>query len=231
MRKCEWLSRIFPTRLIGRFYGKGGADHDNEGVTMRSALLGVLAAGMVLTQQACANGTAVEPVAAASPAAPSPAASPAAGDEGAVPVCRTEDIAANVTLQPGGKAGIRTGLVTLTNESGTECGVHGHAVISLVNPAGAVVDVPAEEVEQPGESIRTALKSGSSAYQGIKWTICDKGDGTCGAGNTLVFSLEKGAAGKPAKLTGFPAPERNDITMKSLKIGTIQPDRQGVVAW
>jgi hypothetical protein len=32
-------------------------------------------------------------------------------------------------------------------------------------------------------------------------------------------------------LEGFPAPERGDLTMASLRIGSIQPSRQGVVAW
>ncbi|GAA1617479.1 DUF4232 domain-containing protein [Actinoplanes couchii] len=210
--------------------------------TMRFALLGVMTAGVVLTQQACANGTAVEPVSApaASEAATTEAEPAATGseapespdpDEGAVPACKTGDLEANITLQPDGKGDTRMGLVTLTNKSDTECGVHGHATIALKNPADEVVNVPTENVKEPGESIRTALKSGSSVYQGIKWTVCDKGDSTCGAGNTLVFSLDGGKDGKPAKLSNFPAPEKNDITMKSLKIGTIQPDRQGVVAW
>ncbi|HWS34040.1 MAG TPA: DUF4232 domain-containing protein [Actinoplanes sp.] len=193
---------------------------------MRIVLLSVMAAGVMVSQQACANGTAVEPV-----AAPQTVETTEPADEGAVPACETKDITANVTLQPDGDGAARMGLVTLTNKSDIECGVHGHAAISLVNPAGEVVRVPSENVQEPGESIRTALKSGSSAYQGIKWTICDKGDSTCGAGNTLVFSLDAGAEGEPAKLSDFPAPEKNDITMKSLEIGTIQPDRQGVVAW
>ncbi|SDS85261.1 DUF4232 domain-containing protein [Actinoplanes derwentensis] len=206
--------------------------------TMRFALLGAMSAGVVFTQQACADGTAVEPVAApaASETTAATAASPSetestSPDEGAVPVCKTADLEANITLQPDSTGDTRKGLVTLTNKSDIECGVHGRAAIALKNPADEVVDVPTENVEEPGESIRTALKSGSSVYQGIKWTICDKGDSTCGAGNTLVFSLDGSTDAKPAKLSNFPAPEKNEITMKSLQIGTIQPSRQGVVAW
>ncbi|MFI5933214.1 hypothetical protein [Actinoplanes sp. NPDC051494] len=34
-----------------------------------------------------------------------------------------------------------------------------------------------------------------------------------------------------AELEGFPAPEKSTITMASLQIGSLQPIRQGVVAW
>ena len=34
-----------------------------------------------------------------------------------------------------------------------------------------------------------------------------------------------------AELEGFPDPTRSLITMKSLKIGTLQPSTQAVVAW
>ncbi|GLY02347.1 DUF4232 domain-containing protein [Actinoplanes sp. NBRC 101535] len=208
--------------------------------TRKIALLGVMTAGVLLSQQACGNATAAEPAAApaASKAAvPSPSeaadttTSPAAEKTGGeVPDCETGALAATITLQPDGDGDTRMGLVTLTNESGTECGIDGWATVSLTNPANEVVDVPAENVDQPGASVAAVLKSGNSAYQGIKWTICEKGDAGCGAGNGLSVSLG-GGTGKPAELEGFPAPEKNGITMASLKIGTIQPSRQGVVAW
>lgn len=204
----------------------------------RLALLGVLTAGVMLTQQACANTAEPAPAGAPAPVSAATSATPAASEpagedtEGEVPVCKTADIEATITLQPGNDGeDTRRGLVTLTNKSGAECGVNGRAAISLKNPADEVVDVPTENVDEPGKSVPTALKSGSSAFQGIKWTVCDKGDATCGAGNTLVFNLEASTDGEPAELEGFPAAEKNDITMKSLRIGTIQPSRQGVVAW
>ncbi|MEV4347706.1 DUF4232 domain-containing protein [Actinoplanes sp. NPDC049596] len=208
--------------------------------TIRLALLGVTTAGVVLTQQACANGTAAAPTVsevAATPSSPATSSSPAkpsspatTAADGSVPVCRTSDIEATITLQPGGGS-TRRGLVTLTNEGDIECTIGGRAAISLKNPADEVVDVPARNVDEPGKAVRSVLKVGSSVFQGIKWTVCDKGDATCAAGNTLVFNLEASTDGRAAKLEGFPAPERNDITMKSLQIGTIQPSRQGVVAW
>ncbi|WP_430781869.1 DUF4232 domain-containing protein [Actinoplanes sp. G11-F43] len=203
--------------------------------TMRFAVLGAMTAGVMLTQQACAGESTAEPVAAGSTAeAPVPASEPAAPpnpDEGAVPLCKTTDLEANITLQPDGKGDTRMGLVTLTNKSDLECTVGGRAAISLKNPADEVVEVPTEEVEQPGEAARTALKVGSSVFQGIKWTVCDKGDSSCGTGNTLVFSLEASTDGEPAELSNFPDPAKNAITMRSLQVGTIQLSRQGVVAW
>jgi hypothetical protein len=44
-------------------------------------------------------------------------------------------------------------------------------------------------------------------------------------------SLEASTDGDVAELEGFPDPAAGDITMKSLQIGSLQPSRQGVVAW
>jgi hypothetical protein len=52
-----------------------------------------------------------------------------------------------------------------------------------------------------------------------------------GAGNPLRFNLQASTDGDVAELEGFPNPAAGDITMKSLQIGSLQPIRQGVVAW
>jgi len=122
-------------------------------------------------------------------------------------------------------------MVQLTNDGSATCKVEGWASVSLVNAADEVVEVDTKEVDQPGAPVEVVVKPGESAWAGIKWVPCDKGDSACGAGNTLKFNLEASTDGKPAELEGFPDPEKSDITMASLQVGSLQPIRQGVVAW
>jgi hypothetical protein len=146
--------------------------------------------------------------------------------------CRTTDLSATVTLQPEPTGGsTRRALVTLTNTSRHPCVVDGWASISLVNAADEVVPVRTAEVRQPGAPVRTTLRTGRTAWAGIKWTSCDKGDASCGAGNTLRFTAPASTGAGVAHLDGFPRPETSDITMKNLQIGSLQPSSEGVVAW
>ncbi|TDO37043.1 uncharacterized protein DUF4232 [Paractinoplanes brasiliensis] len=158
-------------------------------------------------------------------------ASPAWSSPAAVRACANDDMSVVVTLQPDQSDGQARGLITLTNRSTFTCRVEGRAAISLVNPADEVVDVPTRNVDQPGRSVPALLRPGGSAFEGIKWRPCDKGSVTCGVGNTLRFNLQAGTDGPVAVLSGFPAPEATAITMASLQVGTLQPARQGVVAW
>ncbi|WP_305784569.1 DUF4232 domain-containing protein [Symbioplanes lichenis] len=165
---------------------------------------------------------------AAAPAAP--AGDAVAGKK--VPACTNDDVSVDITAQDQRTAGAtRMALVTVTNKSSSTCRVEGRAAISLVNAAGQVVEVTTKNVNQPGKATPVLLRAGTTAWQGIKWTVCDKGDATCGAGNSLRFNLQASTDGPYAKLVDFPAPERSDITMASLQIGTLQPSNQGVVAW
>jgi len=215
--------------------------------TVRVAVLAAVALGLTLAQQACANG--VEDSSASAPTAQAKAVSKtsapattgttgsqkggsAAGSHVTVPVCRSQDMTAEVTFQPERVAGnTRMGLVTLTNRSKRTCKLDGRAAISLTDASDSVVDVPVKNVAEPGVAVPTTLKPGRAAFEGIKWTVCDKADSSCGVGNGMRFNLEASTDGPAAKLIGFPAGEKSDITMKSLIIGTLQPSTQGVVAW
>ncbi|GAA2897886.1 hypothetical protein Acy02nite_21600 [Actinoplanes cyaneus] len=148
-----------------------------------------------------------------------------------VAACRSADLKTTVTLQPDGTRTTLTGLVTLTNGGKSSCTLDGWVAISLVNAADEVVKVPTRKVNEPGPAETFTVKPGTSAFAGIKWATCGKADETCGVGNTLRYNLEASTDGPVAVLEGFPNPERSDITMKSLQIGTLQPSNQGVVAW
>lgn len=212
---------------------------------IRLVVIGTLGLGLALSQQACrtigatgAAPTAASPpaVSSPSPATASPSSLPDSSDSGSgggkteAKGCRNDDLDVTVTLQPERDKASR-GLVAVTNTGDAPCALEGRAIISLSNAAGETVDVPTEEVDQPGEPVAITLRPGRSAFQGIKWTPCDKGSSTCPAGNGLRFNVQASTDGPPADLDGFPAPEKTDITMKSLQLGTLQPLTQGVVAW
>lgn len=215
--------------------------------SVRLLLLGMLGAGLTLAQAACGDGGSSDasPVVTPNSAPPvvfpsdPPHSFPASSAPGQSPthqsvarVCRTADTSATVTFQPDLSQGdTRLGLVTLLNKSKNNCTVNGRAAISLTNAAGDVVKVPTKNVNEPGKAVPITLRPGTNAFEGIKWTACDKGDETCGVGNSLSFNLDASTDGPAAKLDGFPSGEASAITMKSLQIGTLQPSRQGVVAW
>ncbi|MFG1606530.1 DUF4232 domain-containing protein [Actinoplanes sp. NPDC049265] len=211
-------------------------------MNIRLMVIGALGIGLALSQAACG------PVTPSGAPAPSPAkttttnkaktktkteAPKSSGGGGSAQSkdCRNDDLAATVTLQPARADGAMRGLVAVVNTGKQSCKLEGRAAITLVNAADEAVDVPTREVDEPGAAVRITLRPGTSAFEGIKWTTCDKGDETCGVGNTLRFNVQASTDGPPARLDGFPAPEKSAITMKSLQVGTLQPLTQGVVAW
>ncbi|MCM4083598.1 DUF4232 domain-containing protein [Paractinoplanes hotanensis] len=190
---------------------------------------------VVLTLQACAtddNRPDTSPGVPATTSQPNQVASqPGPRPSGGVRACGNDDVSATVTLQPDRADGHLWGLVSLSNRSETSCRIQGHVAVSLVNAADEVVDVPTKYVDQPGPSVAVTLPPGTSAFQGIRWSPCDKAADSCGVGNTLRFSLQSSGDGPVASLSGFTDAEASGITMAALQIGTLQPSRQGVVAW
>ena len=207
---------------------------------LRIAVLGAIGAGLTLSQQACAGeafNPAAQPATATTSADLSPAArstsptmtadhTPNAGATTTAatraPDCSNDDVKAEVTFQPQAVKGKdRAGLLTLTNRSNAPCRVEGRASVSLTNAADEVVDVPTEEADEPGQANAITLKPGRTAFQGIKWTTCDKAASGCRAGNGLRFNLQASTDGPAAKLVDFPAAEKSAITMGSLRVGTL----------
>ena len=193
---------------------------------------------------------------AAAPAVPSDSASPSGGDtpsagadegnrdDGPVVAptlsktpqaaqCRDSDVEITITAQSENPTavGAQKGLVTLANRSSTSCRVDGRVFVSLYNAADERVQVPTTSVNEPGESVDILLRPGTGAFQGVKWEACERDDSDCPTGNTLRGSLDSSSQGVVAEQENFPDPSRSLITMKSLKIGTLQPSTQGVVAW
>jgi hypothetical protein len=156
-----------------------------------------------------------------------PATEPAAGAGAA---CTVGDLEVTIAAQGTGEKDEK-GMVVVTNTGAKNCTAKGWLTISLYNAADEAVDVPTEKVNEPGPADTVEIKAGGSAFAGIKWTRCDKADASCAVGNTIRWSLEGSGKGAVAELESFPAAEKSGITMKALKVGTLQPSNQGVTAW
>jgi hypothetical protein len=200
------------------------------------ALLSALAAcGDSGDTPASTTPTGAATTATSAPATSAGGATPSASSDGSgtsgAAACTTKDVEVTITAQPGGSAAVQRGLVAVTNTAKRPCKVHGWLTIALVNAADEPVDVPTKKVDEPGPAEDVTIPPGTTAFAGIKWTVCDKADTVCGVGNTIRYDLGRSATGPAAKLDGFPDAEKSGITMKSLQIGTLQPAAQGVVAW
>ncbi|MGW4945655.1 protein kinase domain-containing protein [Actinoplanes sp. NPDC004185] len=147
--------------------------------------------------------------------------------------CADGDLEIAVTAQSDDPTAVgpQRGLVTIANNSDAACRVDGRVFVSLYNAADERVQLPTAAVDEPGESVDILLRPGTGAFQGIKWEACDRDDSDCPTGNTLRGSLTSSKRGVVMTQENFPDPSRSLITMKSLKLGTIQPSTQGVVAW
>ncbi|MEU4689518.1 DUF4232 domain-containing protein [Actinoplanes sp. NPDC023714] len=146
--------------------------------------------------------------------------------------CRNHGVTATVTLQGiRDDPAVRRGLVTLTNATDRDCTIVERASIVLTDADGEVVRVPRDYVDQPRPAAPVTLEPGTSAFQGIKWTTCDRSEESCRVGSGLRFNLESVVPPSPAELEGFPPGGGDAITMASLQLGTTQPTPRGVVAW
>ncbi|MBG0563139.1 DUF4232 domain-containing protein [Actinoplanes aureus] len=146
-------------------------------------------------------------------------------------LCGISDVSVTIAAQPSTETA-QTALVTLTNTGTDTCSVDGWLSIMLVNVANNQVKVPTILVDQPGPAAEVPLAGGESAYAGIKWTACAKGEAKCSAGNALRYDLAVATVGLPAVMEGFPKNrKRNNLTMRSLEIGSLQATRTGVTDW
>jgi hypothetical protein len=179
------------------------------------------------------GGDPAEPAAGAETPEDGPAIAPPVTKQPQATLCRDADVEITITAQSDNPTapGTQKGLVSVANRSGSECRLDGRVFVSLYNAADEQVRVPVTSVDEPGEPVDILLRPGTGAFQGIKWVACDRADSNCPTGNTLRGSLASSGRGVVAAQEGFPDPARSLITMKSLKIGTLQSSTQAVVAW
>ena len=146
-------------------------------------------------------------------------------------LCLTGDVTATVAAEPA-EGAEQSALVTVTNTGTGSCAVDGWLSITLVNAANRPVTVPTVRLDRPTAATEIPLAPGESAYAGIRWATCTRGEQGCGIGNILRYDLALSTTGPAAALEGFPkTKKRNSISMRSLEIGTLQPDSAGATDW
>ncbi|MDP9795168.1 hypothetical protein J2S43_003680 [Catenuloplanes nepalensis] len=197
---------------------------------MRRPFRVIAAAALLCTVTACGStdetGSETAPGAATRSEAPAPVDS-GAGASG-VDACTGEDIKAEATVQEAGVA-----LLAITNASDAACALDGWPTLGLLAADDSAIKVPVEEVAQPGPATATALDPGETAFAGFKWTACDLGAADCKVATTLTVMPPGGGTPVNATITGVEGGDQavEELPVSGLRVGTIQPSTQGVVAW
>jgi hypothetical protein len=198
---------------------------------MRKSTLVLTAAAAVLplTLAACTGGatTAASPTSSTVPS-PTASAEPAAKTttSGA---CEAKDFKVDLNTQPdGGKA-----MLTLTNQGKRSCTVQGWPVLSFLAADNSAVRVTQRKVPQPGPGGEIVLKTGQTAFAGVKWTTCDKGDESCAVVATVQVTPPGAKSAVVADFIGANGGDEKvtELPISSVQVGTLQPSHQGVVAW
>ncbi|WP_329102962.1 DUF4232 domain-containing protein [Micromonospora sp. NBC_01699] len=153
-------------------------------------------------------------------------ATPAAG--GAVAACPAKGLKAELTIQRAGMA-----MLLLTNAGSAQCRVEGWVNLRLEAADGGLLKVSQQRVSEPGETVAAYLDPGESAFAGIKWTTCDKSAENCSVASTVRVGPAGDTDLVVAHVTGVDGGNQTvtELPLSSVQIGTIQPSRQGVVAW
>ncbi|MEV4625427.1 DUF4232 domain-containing protein [Micromonospora sp. NPDC049523] len=211
--------------------GGGSSDDDSSAPALPSASASTTVGVEPGASASAIPGSSATPAAGNAMPAPSGAA-PAPG--GAAPVpgaaanCTAKGLKAELTVQRAGMA-----MLILTNAGSSPCRIEGWVNLRLEAADGGLLKVSQQRVSQPGATVAAELDPGESAYAGIKWTTCAKSAGDC----SVATTVRVGPAGDPdvvvAHVTGIDGGNQTvtELPLSSVQIGTIQPSRQGVVAW
>ncbi|SDY95789.1 Protein of unknown function [Amycolatopsis xylanica] len=197
---------------------------------MRKSIMVLTAAAFLpLTLAACGSGGGTTTAAAPSPSSSTETPVAPAAAKKPVEAEKTCTIKADLNTQPdGGKA-----LLALTNTGTGPCTLQGWPTVGFLAANDSAIKVPVKKVDQPGAGPKIVLEPGRSAFAGVKWTTCDKGEDTCFVATTVKVTAPGttkpvvadfiGAEGGGQKVTQLP--------VSSVEVGTLQPSTQGVVAW
>lgn len=200
-------------------------------------LVAACLAPVVLALGACTGGSSGDaagtvssttgaPATAGTEPGPSVSATPAAG--GGAAGCAAKGLKAELTIQRAGMA-----MLVLTNVGSSPCRVEGWVDLRLEGADGGVLKVSQQRVDEPGESVPADLDPGESAFAGIKWTTCDKSSQDCAVASTVRVGPAGAGDLVVAHLTGAEGGNQTvtELPLSAVQIGTVQPSRQGVVAW
>ncbi|MFD9125474.1 DUF4232 domain-containing protein, partial [Kitasatospora sp. NPDC059571] len=162
------------------------------------------------------------PAGAATGSAKASAAAPSGSDR-----CRTTELKADVQLQ--GTPG--SAMVMLTNRGDRTCTVKGYLGYGGLLADNSRSDVATTRVPQPGAPVTVTLKPGTTAFSGLKWTLCDKADASCQVLAGVVVTPPDETTQLTATVYGTDAKTvlQLPVAKAGFTVGTLQPSSQGVL--
>ncbi|WP_370947258.1 DUF4232 domain-containing protein [Amycolatopsis sp. cg5] len=194
-------------------------------------VLTAAAAFLPLALAACGNSAATSAAPAPAPSSNTampvvPAADKRPAEDKKVGACTVK---ADLNTQPGGGKA----LLALTNTGSGPCTLEGWPTLSFLAANNSVIKVPVKKVEQPGAGPKIVLEPGRSAFAGVKWTTCDKGDETCFVATTVKVAAPGTKKPVVADFIGAGGGDQKvlELPVSAVEVGTLQPSTQGVVAW
>lgn len=202
---------------------------------VRKAAVGLTVLGVALGATACDTGAAApaprNPAASASsgPASNGNVSGPTGGGTAAVSAlarCHTSELKADIQLQKPGSA-----MVILTNKGSRICTVSGYLGYGGLRADNSALSIPTVRRAFPGASIRSTLKPGRSAFSGLKWTSCDKGQVSCNVLAGVQITPPNETTRFTANVLGLNGQPVQQLTVSpaGFVVGSLQPSNQGVV--
>ncbi|MGW6916430.1 DUF4232 domain-containing protein [Kitasatospora sp. NPDC054939] len=155
---------------------------------------------------------------------PSPSGGTSSGTPGTR--CRTADLSAMVEVRGPGSA-----VLVLTNRGKGACTVHGYPAIGGQLADGTDARTGVRREPHPAEPVEFLLKSGASAYAGIKWTACSTSESSC----TQVASLVLTPPDQTTRLVAGVLDQRRQsvpqlpVSSGGFTVGSFQAAERGVL--
>jgi hypothetical protein len=142
--------------------------------------------------------------------------------------CHTDELKADVQLQPDfpGQA-----MVMLVNKGTRSCTVDGYLGYGGLAADNSRVDLTTKRVPNPGPPVAVTLAPGTTAFSGLKWSSCDKGDPSCKVVTGLVITAPDETTQLTANVLDDNGKTAEQLTISpaGLTVGSLQPSNEGVL--
>ncbi|MDH6114786.1 hypothetical protein P3T36_001137 [Kitasatospora sp. MAP12-15] len=142
--------------------------------------------------------------------------------------CHTADLRADVQLQPSGAG---TAMVMLVNKGARTCTVDGYLGYGGLLADNSRLAVSTARTPYPGPPVRVTLKPGTTAFSGLKWSLCDKSDTSCKVLAGVVVTPPDETTQLTAQVLGLdgkPVPQLL-VSSAGFTVGSLQPSNEGVL--
>jgi hypothetical protein len=122
-------------------------------------------------------------------------------------------------------------MTMLTNKGSRTCTVNGYLTYRGLLADNSAVAVPTKHQAHPGTPVPITLKSGTSAFSGVKWTSCDKADASCKVLAGVQVTPPEETTHVTATVLGTDGRTLLQLTVSAggFTAGSLQPASQGVV--